>query len=412
MSKRSRLLVLGAGPVGLEAAAAAAAAGLDVRVVERGEEPARHLAAWGHLRLFTPFDMNAGPAGRRLLEERGFSLPSPETLLTGRELREAYLLPLAEELADRVELEMRCRVVGVSRSRLLKGDAVGIDDRRDDPFRALVERTGPDGRVEEGEIESRWIFDCTGCYGSPNRAGPGGAPARGERALRGQIEYGIPDVLGAERERYGGVRTLVIGGGHSAATTALALAELAESAAGTRFLWTTLRESAPPLEAIPDDPLPERATLVDRANRLSREPPEGSGWLGGAVLERIGVDGGRVRATLRLFDGETREETFDRVVANVGYEPDDSLYRQLQIHECYASRGPMKLAAALLAASGEGQTDCLQLGGFGAETLRNPEPDFYILGAKGYGRNPGFLLRTGYEQVRDALSLLEAHILL
>ncbi|MDX1578069.1 MAG: hypothetical protein R3266_06275, partial [Gemmatimonadota bacterium] len=108
-----------------------------------------------------------------------------------------------------------------------------------------------------------------------------------------------------------------------------------------------------------------------------------------------------------LLDGrEPRRERFDRILALVGYEPDDGLYRQLQVHECYASRAPMKLAAALLAATGDGPADCLADGEFEAATLENPEPSFFILGAKSYGKNSAFLMRTGYEQIEDAFSLL------
>jgi hypothetical protein len=94
----------------------------------------------------------------------------------------------------------------------------------------------------------------------------------------------------------------------------------------------------------------------------------------------------------------------DRILANVGYQPDRALYAELQIHECYASSGPMKLAAALLS---QGSADCLSVGGQGAETLLNPEPGFFILGSKSYGRNSTFLLRAGFEQVRDAFRLIQ-----
>jgi hypothetical protein len=93
----------------------------------------------------------------------------------------------------------------------------------------------------------------------------------------------------------------------------------------------------------------------------------------------------------------------ERVVANVGFTPDTSLYRELQIHECYASLGPMNLAAALLKQSGH---DCLTITSTAAETLRNPEPNFFVLGAKSYGRNSHFLLRHGFEQVRDVFRLI------
>jgi hypothetical protein len=93
----------------------------------------------------------------------------------------------------------------------------------------------------------------------------------------------------------------------------------------------------------------------------------------------------------------------DRIIANVGYTPDTSLYRELQVHECYASLGPMKLATALLK---QGNVDCLQVSPGGPDSLGNPEPNFWILGAKSYGRNSNFLLRTGFDQVRDVFALI------
>ena len=82
---------------------------------------------------------------------------------------------------------------------------------------------------------------------------------------------------------------------------------------------------------------------------------------------------------------------------------DPDVYRQLQVHECWATSGPMKLAAALL---GSASADCLTQERHGADTLRNPEPDFFILGAKSYGRNTTFLLRVGWDQVSDVFGLL------
>jgi hypothetical protein len=81
-----------------------------------------------------------------------------------------------------------------------------------------------------------------------------------------------------------------------------------------------------------------------------------------------------------------------------------ALYRQLQVHECYATTGPMNLAAALLGEAGSG--DCLQLAAHGPETLRTPEPGFFILGAKSYGRMSRFLLQAGWRQVDDVFGTL------
>ncbi len=93
----------------------------------------------------------------------------------------------------------------------------------------------------------------------------------------------------------------------------------------------------------------------------------------------------------------------DRIIANVGYSPDNSLYSELQVHECYASRGPMKLSAALLGAS---SADCLDQSSMGANTLKNPEPNFYIIGNKSYGRNSTFLIRVGLSQIVEVFSLI------
>jgi len=94
----------------------------------------------------------------------------------------------------------------------------------------------------------------------------------------------------------------------------------------------------------------------------------------------------------------------DRIVANVGYRPDLSLNREIQVHQCYASEGPMKLAASLLASAGG---DCLAQASVGVDILKNPEPNYFILGAKSYGRNSSFLLRLGIDQIQEVLRFLK-----
>ncbi len=393
------LAIVGAGPVGLEAAALAVAAGLDAVVLEAGRV-AEHVARWGHVRLFSPFEMNAGPGGLRRLRQIGAALPDDDEIMRGAEFRQRYLLPLAADLRREIRVCEGTRTVGITRAGLLKGEALGSERRAAAPFRLLIERDG-----SEEELFARSVFDCSGTYGRPNWAGPGGGPARGERTAGPLIEYHVPRFEGPEGERFAGVRTLVLGGGHSAATAVLGLAGLADRAGGTAFVWATRRGGKRALEPIPGDPLPERDALVRRANALAAAPPPGSAWWGGATLAAVRAhdDGFEVEISV---DGPPRRERFARIVANVGYEPDDGLYRQLQIHECYATRGPMKLAAALMAASGAGTADCLATGSLGPETLGSPEPGFFILGIKSYGKNSAFLMRTGYEQAADAVSLI------
>jgi hypothetical protein len=176
-------------------------------------------------------------------------------------------------------------------------------------------------------------------------------------------------------------------------------------------VWATRSTGPAPIRPIEGDTLPRRAALAAAANRVAGDDGSGVEWWPGS--EVVGVvwraEADRFDVTLTTPDGE-RTEPFDRVIANVGYEPDDSVYRELQVHECYASRAPMKLAASLLAATAEAGGDCLKLGGFGPDVLANPEPGFFILGVKSYGRNSAFLLDTGYEQVRDVFRLITGRL--
>ena len=396
-----RVAVIGAGPIGLEAALYAQALGAAVHVYEKGQV-AQQVGAWGHIHLFTPFGMNHTPLGRRTLEAAGRTLPENTAFQTGAEWRRTYLLPLAECTALADAIAPGSRVATIGRGGLLKGEHISDEHRAGQPFRLLIETADAEW-YEEFDL----VLDCSGTYGNPNWLGRGGVPALGERACRPHIVYHPVDVEGSERERYAGRRTLLVGDGLSAATTAVALARLAARAPGTELLWLTRTAAATPIAPVENDPLERRAELTEKANRIAHGSGAGVEWLPGAAVKSVRrrPDRDGFEVVLDTPAGD-REETVDRVIANVGYEPDGSLYRELQVHECYASRGPMKLSASLLAASDASGPDCLKLGGLGPDVLVNPEPGFFILGMKSYGRNSAFLLRTGHEQVRDVFRLV------
>jgi len=396
------LAVIGAGPIGLEAAVRGLDAGFDVHVFERGVV-ASHQIAWGHVRLFTPWRMNLGPAGRARLAAAGWTAPDPEAFSTGRELAEGYLEPLAKlpELAPRIHTH--AQVVHVSRGGLLKKDSPGgtVLGRRDHPFRLLVRDAG--GR--ENFLQAFAVIDASGVYGQPNWAGDGGIPARNEVYLAPQMSYHVDDVLDLRRERYAGRRTLVIGGGDSAATVVADLVQLAGETPGTSVAWAT-RKQAEALYPVSVDEttLPGLRALMDRARAITRGGDPAVTHIGGVRVDGFEFNSATHRYRVALTDGEaTRVEEVDQVIALTGYGPDNALYRELQVHECYASRGPMKLAAAL-----SGSTGCTTTPAFGADVLANPEPDFYILGHKSYGRTPHFLMETGYQQVAEVIAKLAA----
>lgn len=398
----ARIAVVGAGPIGLEAALYARYLGYDVDVYERGRV-AENLLRWGHVRLFTPWKMNVSPLGLAALsaQDESWRPSDDEAIFTGRELAEAYFLPLANSdlLVDHMHLGVE--VLALGRDGLLKTDVVEEDVRIEAPFRILLRDGAGAERVASADV----VIDASGTFGNHNWAGQSGIPAPGEPGAAERIEYGLPDVLGRDREKYAGRRSLLIGSGYSAATTALALAELAVAVPGTHVTWLTRgegqEEAAGPITVICNDRLPERDRLARAANELARSQGGPVVHWPATALERIEVAGDRFAVT--LSGRHAGEIEVDRIIANVGYRPDNSIYSELQVHECYVSGGPMKLAAAL---AKHPSVDCLDQAGQGPETLFNPEPDFYVLGAKSYGRNSQFLLSAGRDQIRDLFSII------
>lgn len=395
-----RLAILGAGPTGLEAALAAAEKGLPFTLYEQADAVAAHVRAWGHVRLFSPWSLDVSPRMRKALEEAGHEVPDDGTCPSGDELVEKVFAPLAALPALAPHLRLGARIVSIGRQGLLKHEEISSEERGRRPFRLLIADADGNERVERADV----VLDCTGTYSHPNTAGDGGIPAAGERALAERIVRTIPNVS-SESEEWAGREILLVGGGHSAQTAAVTLAELAAEHPGTRVHWA-LRRPAPSWSVDPDDPLPERAALTARARDAVDSDASGVEPIWGVVVEELRSRGEKIIATLRSLDGSTRELAVDRVLSLTGYVGDAGLYRQLQVHECYATSGPMNLSAALLAA-GDDAADCLDQESRGVETLVNPEPGFFLLGAKSYGRNNTFLMRVGWQQVDEVLSLLD-----
>jgi hypothetical protein len=268
--------------------------------------------------------------------------------------------------------------------------------------------------------EADLVLDATGVYGQPNSLGRSGLPVPGEEAARAGLLYGLPDLRGSERDRVAARDVLVVGGGLSAATSVSALSEV-----GARSVVWVTRSEAPPIEEIADDPLPARLALAKKANALAAGEGGGIRHVGGAEVVSVVCAGSRyfveiapiampaptpTPARVAAFASAPRgtvERPFqvevDTIVVQTGFRPDNRIYRELQMHECYASQGPMNLAAALLGAGGG---DCMTQSGHGPQSLTSPEPDFFLIGNKSYGRNSSFLLRIGREQVRDVFRLV------
>ena len=379
---KQKLAILGAGPIGLEAALAAHSRGYDVKIFERGEI-ADSVRQWGHVRMFSPFEMNVSVEGIALLRARGIDLPNGQERLTGAAFADRYLSPLAAHLGAPVHL--RTEVVAIARDATRKNERIGDAERADMPFRLLIRHDGIE-RFETADL----IFDCTGTFCTPNPLGDAGIPALGESAHREFVSYGIPDV-----SPFAGKRLLVVGGGHSAATVVCDLSALA----GTKITWAVRKPLALPCTRIPNDPLAARDALAVAANELVAGRVR---FLPATTAEALAKNGLGLNVTLRR-DGKREVVTVDHVIAATGFRPDMNLARELQVQTCWATEGTYKLAAALL---GETGGDCLAVAGFGAESLVHPEPGYFTLGMKSYGRTSDFLIRTGLEQFTSLLDWL------
>jgi thioredoxin reductase len=403
-SATPRIAILGAGPIGLEAALYARHLKLPFTIYEQGRV-GEHVWRWGHVKLFSPFGINATPLGRKaiLSLDSEHAFPADDACISGREHVERYLTPIAELLSDDIKTETR--VINVARTGLFKQEALGEPSRGKQPFLLLVREKNQD-RYEEADV----VLDCTGTYSHHRWLGPSGIPALGEAQAEPHIAYHLVDVLGDAKKDYINKSVLVIGSGYSAATTVSSLAKLAHEHNTTWITWITRASMTQPLRRIANDPLRERDRLAVQANNLATRADANVEFRANTFVESIEpqFNNQNFRVVLR---GAGQRKTLDveKIVANVGYTPDRAIYRELQIHECYASFGPMKLAAALL---GQKSQDCLTQTCPTPDTLRNPEPNFYILGAKSFGRNSQFLLRLGFEQVRDVFTLITGNVAL
>lgn len=400
----AKIAILGAGPIGLEAALYARFLGYDVEVFDRGEV-AENVRRWGHVRMFSPFGMNSSSLGVAALDAQDdqYQPPHNDAILTGTEWRDRYLLPLSQTDLISDHLHLQTAVVAVTRNDLCKSEMIGIAERADSEFRILVRKR--DG--SEWEAHAEIVIDATGVFGNANWLGRGGAPAIGERSIRERIDYEIPDALGIDRPRFANKHVLVVGHGHSAATSVISLRTLAETASATRVTWVTKRPMADgvsgPLLSIQNDNLPERSRLVNTANSFGNDSQGAVTHWPGTSVHALSWD-----EPHRLFDVEFAGEhagrgRFDQIIANVGFRPDQRIFEELQVHLCYVTGGPIQLASHLVTLATD---DCLRQVAAGPASLLTSEPNFYLLGAKSYGRNTNFLLATGLVQIRDLFTII------
>ncbi len=392
------IAILGAGPIGIEAALYARYLGFAVQVFEQGTL-CHHVRNWGHVQMFSPFGMNSSSLGRSALAAQNptLQLPADDQCHTGHDWIDCYLKPLAESDLIQPCLRTRVTVRGVGR------DTTQINSdtpRAEAPFRLLLDDSAGNERIETADV----VIDTTGTWGQANPLGLGGMPAIGERCFQSD---GQPQPEGFHRRipdwsrtpLAAGSRIAVFGSGFSAATNILQLKRKRQEDPNLHVVWCTRSAagSPGPLLETEQDPLPGRLALARTINGETQE----NRWLDWRPgVEVVAIRQAEGEFHLQLSDG-TRL-TADQVISNTGYCGDFDFLSALNVHRCYESGGPMAWAASVAASS----PDCLQQKSAGPTAVRTTEPNFFIIGCKSYGKDPRFLFATGLQQIRDVFKII------
>ncbi|MGN6273880.1 MAG: FAD-dependent oxidoreductase [Protaetiibacter sp.] len=387
--------IIGAGPIGLAAAANLVERGIDFVVYEAGDTIAASMRQWGHIRLFSPWKHLVDPASRRLLEASGWVHPDGDGLPSGAELVERYLAPLAalDSISSRIRTGVE--VVAVARDGM---DRTRTANRMATPF---LLRLNDHGTVTE--VTARAVIDASGTYRSPNSLASSGLEPLGLPDVADLVSHALPDVLGSDRIRFAGRHTTVVGAGHSAANTLINLATLAEAEPGTRITWLIRNASAVRVATSPDDELEARASLGARVDAL----------VASGVIElqdrfeivRLARRGDAVRI-VGSRGGELVDHDTDLVVNATGFRPNLDMLREVRLELDDIVEAPRRLAPLI----DPNVHTCGTVEPHGFAELQQPENGFFLAGMKSYGRAPTFLLATGYEQVRSITAWLAGDV--
>jgi thioredoxin reductase len=384
------VVVIGAGPIGLAAAANLLEHGIDSVILEAGPTVGASIREWGHTRLFSPWEFLVDPASRRLLETTGWVHPKPTFVPTGHGLVAQYLDALAAHPQIASRLQTGSAVIGVSRRGM---DRTRSHSRAAAPY--IVRVRTADG--VELELLARAVIDASGTFGTPNPLGANGLDPLGIDEVADRVLPALPDVLGAHRERFAGRHTTVVGAGHSAANTLISLGRLQRDDPSTTISWLIRSASAQRITSSDDDQLAGRALLGTRVDRLVASGAVR--LVDGFEISAARADGSGI-VLVGTRDGRAAEHGADLVVSATGFRPDLGILREIRLELDDVVEAPRRLAPLI----DPNHHSCGTVEPHGFRELAHPDAGMFIVGMKSYGRAPTFLLATGYEQVRSVVA--------
>ncbi|EZH73458.1 hypothetical protein ATO12_16085 [Aquimarina atlantica] len=391
------IAIIGAGPVGLAAAAHLLKQNLPFIVFEAGSSVGQNMLSWSHVRVFSPWKYNIDRVAKEVLEQTDWKAPDEDKLPTGQELVEHYFRPLANLPQIKPYIHLNSKVLSIGRKGL---DKMKTRGRENKPFSIKVQE-----HENINYYEAKAVIDATGTWNQPNPIGSGGVFAEGEQELNKHIFYGIPNVKAEHLERYKNKNVVVVGGGHSAINALLDLADIQKKYPKTQLNWVLRKDNMNKVYGgKQEDALEARGALGIRIEQLVN-----SGKLNVYTPFHIlkltkKEDGIQIIGDL---NGEIETiNQIDEIVSNTGSRPNLEMIREIRTDLDASLESVFDLAELI----DPNVHSCGTVRPHGEKELRHPEKDFYIVGSKSYGRAPTFLMTTGYEQVRSVVAYMVGDI--
>ena len=389
--------IIGGGPVGLAAAAHLKKSDRKFILFESGASVGANILSWGHVKVFSPWKYNIDKAAEEMLTEAGVPIPDKEVVSTGKEIVEEYLRPLSELKGIKEKIHLNARVIAIGKKGL---DKMKTADRDNRPFTIQVNENGSFKIYEAGAV-----IDATGTWSNPNPVGSGGVYAIGELENSAHFSYGMPDIVGDDIKKYANKSVLVVGGGHSAIGSVLALDDIRSEYPDTKIHWLLRKAHVSDVYGGQEaDELESRGALGIRIEKLVTS---GNVTVHTPVhIHEVENEGGKLN-----IKGVRNEKAFllkgiDQVVSSTGARPDFSFLREVRFDADAALESVPELAELI----DPNIHSCGTVRPHGEAELRQREKDFYIVGMKSYGRAPTFLMATGYEQVRSIVAYMNGDI--